>query len=69
MEAKSQVQWLKEGDSNTNYFHHIASTRRNMNYIHPLVDDCGSEVRPEGINNHIASFFMKLYKDPKGDPS
>lgn len=60
----TKVQWMRERDTNTKFFHIIASSRRNTNYIHFLVDGNGNEVDPLDLHNHIASYFMKLYKDP-----
>lgn len=63
LEVEAKTQWLKEGDSNTKFFQRIASTCRNTNYIHSLLDEDGNEVELTSLNNHIASYFMKLYKD------
>lgn len=34
---KSRVQWLKEGDNNTKFFHKMANARRSINGIHSLL--------------------------------
>lgn len=60
---KAKVQWLREGDHNTKFFYGIASSRINNNYIHSLVDENGNYVDSSGLNNHIASFFINLYKN------
>lgn len=36
---KTKIKWLQEGDNNTKFFHHIASSKRNTNYIYSLLDD------------------------------
>lgn len=33
---KSRVQWLKEGDQNTKFFHRMTTSRRAINHIHCL---------------------------------
>lgn len=60
---KAKVQWLKEGDRNTRFFHRITSARRNTNFIYSLVDDDGEEVDSAHLKDHVAAYFMKLYKD------
>lgn len=60
---KAKTQWLKEGDSDTKFFQRIASAWSNTNYIHSLLDENGNEVDQTSLNNHITSYFMKLYKD------
>lgn len=36
-----------------------------MNHIHSLLDEQGNVVDPTRVKNHIASFFMRLYKDQR----
>lgn len=60
---KAKVQWLREGDKNTKFFHRIASSRRNTNFIHNLVEENGNEVNASDLHNHITSYFMNLCKD------
>ena len=40
-QQRSRVQWLGEGDRNTEYFHHRASERRRKNAIVGLWNDEG----------------------------
>lgn len=53
---KSRVQWLKEGDHNTKFFHSYTRQRRRMNCIQRLVSDQGEEFRsPKKIEEIILS--------------
>lgn len=61
---KTKVQWLKEGDNNTTFFHRIASARRNTNYIHSLKDVNGLKVDTSGLKDYNAAYFMNLYREP-----
>lgn len=36
--------WLRDGDSNTNFFHNVVNSRRRSNTISQLVDNCGNIV-------------------------
>ena len=41
---KSRVQWIKEGDANTRFFHSCASAHRNTNAIWSLKDQNGLSI-------------------------
>lgn len=59
------MQWLKEEDNNTNFFHKIANVRRSLNSIHSLLI---GEVRvdnKEAIKNHIEEFFRNVYSEER----
>ncbi|GAV83447.1 hypothetical protein CFOL_v3_26894 [Cephalotus follicularis] len=61
-EQKSRIQWLKEGDSNTAFFHRTVKVRQSKNHITRMLDDQGSwleseqDIAQEGIN-----FFKNLF--------
>ena len=44
---RSHIEWLKEGDRNTRYFHCRANQRNKRNYILGLEDDLGHWVEDE----------------------
>lgn len=55
---RSKIQWLKEGDKNTRFFHSRASIRRQRNKIDKLRDENGVLVAgEEGISALVASYF------------
>ena len=45
---RSRNTWLKEGDSNTRYFHCRANRRNRRNLILALEDESGNWVEDEG---------------------
>ena len=54
--------WLKEGDSNTRYFHSHASLKQKHNQIRKLNDACGNEVSDrEGLSNLVKTYFEGLF--------
>ncbi|CAA0835313.1 Unknown protein, partial [Striga hermonthica] len=59
---KARVQWLKEGDSNTKFFHAYSMSRRRQNAISRLVTDanrvCSSR---RDIENHITTYYSSLF--------
>ena len=67
----SRLEWLKEDDSNTRYFHLKASSRRVRNSIHGLFDDKGSWCEDhQGIKGVILDYFSDLLSSrsmPLGD--
>lgn len=54
---KSRVQWLKEGDGNTKFFHKMVNTRRNVNGIHYLWIGGVRESNEEIIKMHAEEYF------------
>ena len=54
--------WLKEGDSNTCYFHSLASSKHKHNQIQKLNDADGNEVSDkEGLRNLVKTYFEGLF--------
>ncbi|GJT41193.1 reverse transcriptase [Tanacetum coccineum] len=59
---RSRIQWLKEGDKNTHFFHARASSRRNQNNLLKLQNDDGTWVEDSaGICDMVSSYFQKLF--------
>lgn len=59
---KSRVTWLSEGDSNTSYFHKMASSRQAWNHIHFILDCSGARIESQlGIlgGNHSPPLFIQ----------
>ena len=50
---RSRNNWLKDGDSNTKYFHSRATQRNKHNYILGLEDDNGVWVEEDGRSSDI----------------
>jgi hypothetical protein len=57
---KSRVQWLKEGECNTKFFHKAMTHRRYINLITQLEDDQGIPIRD---HDQIAEELNSFYKD------
>jgi hypothetical protein len=57
---KSRVQWLKEGERNTKFFHRAMTHRRYINRITQLEDDQGIPIRD---HDQIAEELNSFYKD------
>ena len=58
---KSRVQWLKEGDKNTKFFHCLANGRRRTNFIGEITLDGRKVTRPYEVKEEIAEFFKSHY--------
>lgn len=58
---KSRIQWMKECDHNTKFFHWMASIRRSMNYIYNLI--IGGELvdNVDDMQTHIENYFKALF--------
>jgi hypothetical protein len=60
---KSRALWLKEGDSNTKFFHRLVNSHRIYNTIEALV--VGGQLTNDRtvIQDHIVEFYKKLYSE------
>ncbi len=57
---RSRVQWLKEGDANTRFFHRNACLRKSRNTITQLSDGSLIFSGHLSLANHLHSFFCPL---------
>ncbi|XP_031127667.1 uncharacterized protein LOC116029767 [Ipomoea triloba] len=64
---RSKQLWLKEGDSNTKYFHRFASHRRKTNHLQRLKDSTGCWVEGDGMHNEIVRYYEEIFKTVEGD--
>lgn len=59
---RSRIQWLAEGDSNTQFFHRKASGRKRKNHIDKLTRPDGTVTSDPGEMKELArSFYNNLY--------
>ncbi|KAJ9548141.1 hypothetical protein OSB04_020684 [Centaurea solstitialis] len=66
---RSKVFWLKEGDTNTKFFHAVANGRRKSNRIIKLQDDNGQWVEDViGLHNLATEYFTRLFSTSTGSP-
>ncbi|XP_058749365.1 uncharacterized protein LOC131622352 [Vicia villosa] len=62
LRQKSRIKWLKEGDQNTRYFHHVVKDRRRRNNIVAVHSTQGVLVEDvNGIQNDIVNFVMEFH--------
>ena len=62
---KSRIQWLKEGDKNTAYFHQKVKSNWNHNKIQKVKDNGGHEVYDkEQVKEVFVRYFSHLFNDP-----
>ena len=59
---RSKVQWLRDGDKNTRFFHSKATQRRRRNYIKGLYDENGQCcTHPSRVTDTVVQFYQKLF--------
>ncbi|CAA0841644.1 Unknown protein, partial [Striga hermonthica] len=59
---KVRLNWLKHGDSNSNFFHAYTLQRRRKNAISRLVSSRGEELTSQSaIQSHISDFYSNLF--------
>ncbi|GLT29911.1 hypothetical protein SLA2020_047430 [Shorea laevis] len=67
---RSRVQWLKEGDQNTAFFHNRAFARHKKNHIAGLLDDRGTLVSNKtGIEGICIKYFRDLFTSKYSSPN
>ena len=65
---KSKINWIKEGDCNSKFFHKVANGRRNRKYIKSLENETGLVLNNVvSITEEILLYFEKLYANPIGE--
>ncbi|CAL9248339.1 unnamed protein product, partial [Arabidopsis halleri] len=58
---RSCISWLKDGDSNSAYFHRMVATRKAQNHIHFLFDSQDVKVESQfGIRKLCVDYFSEL---------
>ncbi|KAM1621462.1 hypothetical protein ACFXTN_018310 [Malus domestica] len=59
---RSRVQWLKEGDANTKFFHQSTLQRRRRNKVVSLKDNNGNWVKNPGqVRRMFDDYFTELF--------
>jgi hypothetical protein len=58
---KSRVLWLKEGDRNMKFFHRMANSHRQNDFIGCLNIDRNLTSDPEEVEKSIVQYYRKLY--------
>ncbi|OMO88470.1 reverse transcriptase [Corchorus capsularis] len=58
---KSRIDWLKDGDKNTKFFHLTTKVRRKCNRIVALKDNVGNWLYNDDCKKHVIDFFSNLY--------
>jgi hypothetical protein len=67
---KSRIQWLKEGDRNTKFFHRSTIQRRHANRITQLISEHG-KIRHthEELEEELVNYYQNLLMEPQRDRS
>ncbi|WMV19989.1 hypothetical protein MTR67_013374 [Solanum verrucosum] len=60
---RSRIQWLKNGDKNTKYFHRMATTHKGCNTIDKIEEGGTYITDPEVIKIKIQDYYQNLYKE------
>ncbi|KAL6181125.1 hypothetical protein ACLB2K_047781 [Fragaria x ananassa] len=59
---RSRVNWLKEGDNNTNFFHNYAKNRGSRNRVQGLLDSEGQWVTEQvEVRNLFVEYFNQIF--------
>jgi len=62
LKQKTQLQWFKEGDANTNYFHSLIRGRRRRLFIHKLIGNDGEWLQgDETIAKAACEHFQSIF--------
>jgi exonuclease III len=67
---KSRIQWLKEGERNTKFFHRATIQRRQSNKITHLITEEGETLHSHAdLETHLVDYFQDLLTEPIPDRS
>lgn len=58
---RSRLQWLKEADENTKFYHVVANGRKNRNYIPRICQNGVTLTNPRDIGNVFTSQFKQQF--------
>ncbi|GJX90174.1 RNA-directed DNA polymerase, eukaryota, reverse transcriptase zinc-binding domain protein [Tanacetum coccineum] len=56
---KRQIEWLRDGDFNSSYFHSVVKGRTSRNRIEMVLDDSGNAHYGDNVTNMFVSHFEK----------
>ncbi|KAH1197490.1 1-acyl-sn-glycerol-3-phosphate acyltransferase 1, chloroplastic [Glycine max] len=65
LRQKSREKWIKEGDSNTTYFHKVLNCRRNYNALQGLFIDGNWVQQPDRVKDEVLNFFLHRFNEVK----
>nr|KAJ0222221.1 hypothetical protein LSAT_V11C200063020 [Lactuca sativa] len=60
LKQKAKVGWLKEGDSNSKFFHKIVKGRNNRNNIRAVLNEQGEWIEDEKVPNIFINYFKEF---------
>ncbi|XP_012853800.1 PREDICTED: uncharacterized protein LOC105973324 [Erythranthe guttata] len=67
---RSRIQWMREGDRNTKFFHAKATARKRANTVDKLKDKHGNwQTRGEDIEGVIAEYFDHIFRSTRPEES
>lgn len=71
LRQQSNVRWVREGDSNTRFFHTMIQKKRHLFLIHIIRDDSSSEwiYEPSTVADSTVDYFQGLLARDAGSSS
>lgn len=60
---RSRIQWLKNGDKNTKYFHRMATVHRRFNTIDTIEGGGDTIIDADTIKMTIQNYYQNLYSE------
>ncbi|GJY12248.1 RNA-directed DNA polymerase, eukaryota, reverse transcriptase zinc-binding domain protein [Tanacetum coccineum] len=60
LHQKAKINWLREGDQNSAYFHSVLKTRKNKSRIEIVCKDDGSRVDDDKVAEHFVDHFRNF---------
>ncbi|GJY28473.1 RNA-directed DNA polymerase, eukaryota, reverse transcriptase zinc-binding domain protein, partial [Tanacetum coccineum] len=59
LKQKTKIEWLRDGDFNSSYFHSVVKGRTSRNRIEMVLDDSGNAHYGDNVTNMFVSHFEK----------